>query len=293
MAKTRSLRSLPPSGRDQLIPFLLVATLAHALVVKTVGFALPEVKTPDSPPALEVTLAQYQSDRAPEQADFLGQANQEGSGDADQAKAPSSPEQAEFPDPNPQELASAPEARPQQSANTPVLSTRAPQPRAVNASEAPPQPAEPEPPRPSPGLLASSLEIASLAAQLDEERQLSARRPRKRFISSAAIKSAADAAYLDQWRRRVERIGNLNYPSAARSQQLYGELVVAVTLFPNGEVKHIAIEQSSGQRLLDDAARRIVSLAAPFAPLPRELKADELTIIKTWRFEPGNTMATR
>lgn len=293
MAKTPRFHHTPPSGRDQLLPFLLAATLVHVFVVKSVGFALPEPKTQDRPPSLEVTLAQYRSDKAPERADFLGQANQEGSGEADEARVPRSPDQAEFPDPKPRELAQAQEARPESRADQPVLSTRSPQPRAVASSDAPPQPEQPATPSASTGLLASSLEIAALAAQLEEERQYSARRPRKRFISSAAVKSAADAAYLHNWQLRVERIGTLNYPSAARSQRIYGELVVAVTLHANGEVKQISIEQSSGQRVLDEAARHIVSLAAPFAPLPRELKADELTIIRTWRFEPGNTVATR
>lgn len=294
--RPRSRPSVRQSQRDNLMPFLLAAVVLHAFFIRAVGFSLPEPSQDESLPALEVTLAQYYSDKTPDQADFVGQANQEGSGDADQANAPRTTEEAQFPDPTPKEVASAEQTPPPvaPAAADPVVSTRAPAKTQVAPAEAKkPEDAPPPQPLPTAGLLERSLEIASLSAQLDAERKLWAKRPRHKNLSSATIRSAADAAYLDQWRRRVERIGNLNYPGEARSNRIYGELMLSVRLYKDGTIKEVNVEQSSGQRILDEAARRIVHLAAPFAPLPQELGVDELTIVRTWRFEPGDRLAAQ
>ncbi|HJO11138.1 MAG TPA: energy transducer TonB, partial [Gammaproteobacteria bacterium] len=131
-----------------------------------------------------------------------------------------------------------------------------------------------------------SLSIASLRAQLDLQRQAYAKRPRKYTISSASTKKSQDALYLDNWRKRIEAIGNLNYPDAARRQQLYGNLRLLVSILPDGVVEEIRILQSSGHSILDQAALGIVQLAAPFQPFPDELRetVDILEIIRTWRF---------
>ena len=96
-----------------------------------------------------------------------------------------------------------------------------------------------------------------------------------------------DASYLDSWRRDVERIGNINYPEKARQEKLYGSLRLLVAILPDGGLKEVKMLESSGQSVLDDAALKIVSLAAPFAPFPEELRqtTDVLEIIRTWRFQ--------
>jgi len=95
------------------------------------------------------------------------------------------------------------------------------------------------------------------------------------------------------WLDKVERVGNLNYPEKARQKGIFGDLRLLVALLPNGTLKEIRVLESSGHKLLDDAAIRIVRLAAPFAPFPDELSkdTDELEIIRTWRFQKNNVLS--
>ena len=96
--------------------------------------------------------------------------------------------------------------------------------------------------------------------------------------------------YIHNWREQIERIGNLNYPEEARKDQIFGSLRILVAIQTNGEVDEIRILESSGSEVLDNAARSIVLLAAPFDPLPKAIssEADILEIIRTWRFHEGS-----
>ena len=139
-----------------------------------------------------------------------------------------------------------------------------------------------------------SLVIASLQAQLDLKRQAYAKRPRRYTISSASTRRHQDALYLNNWRRRIEAVGNINYQAEARSQQIYGSLRMLVALLPDGQVDEIRILQSSDHSVLDDAAVEIVHLAAPFDPFPEAIRAeaDILEIVRTWRFHEGNALTS-
>lgn len=144
-------------------------------------------------------------------------------------------------------------------------------------------------PRLSKGLVARSLEIARLEAELSEMQNSYAQQPRVRRISSGARMTGEEAFYLRQWEEKVERIGNLNYPEAARSQNLGGRLRLLVVIAADGRILEAQLLTGSGHVLLDDAAIRILNLAAPFAPLPESIKAeaDVLEIIRTWQFGDG------
>jgi protein TonB len=87
----------------------------------------------------------------------------------------------------------------------------------------------------------------------------------------------------------------LNYPAEARRQKIYGQLRMVVSLLPDGSIHNIEVLESSGQRILDDAAIRIVRLAAPFAAFPPELRkdVDQLEIIRTWKFEKGDKLSSQ
>jgi protein TonB len=98
---------------------------------------------------------------------------------------------------------------------------------------------------------------------------------------------------MSAWVARIERIGNLNYPDEARRQQLHGQLVLTVSINRDGSVKSADVIQSSGHKLLDDAALRIVKLAAPFPPIPPGEKVDELYVTRTWQFLPGDVLRNR
>lgn len=267
----------------------------HAIVILGVGFTyLGELS---SEPALEVTMAQYRSEFAPENPDFLAQENQAGSGTLDTAATPSTPFESDFNDDVIREVVPVPQSpeplKEVEIEDTAVISTF----RNENEIRQQLDEIEPEQDR----LLsdqstpeALSLAIASLQAQLDLQRQAYAKRPRRYTISSASTKKSHDALYLDNWRRRIEAVGNINYPEEARRRQIYGSLRLLVAILPDGAVEDIQILQSSGHSILDQAAVEIVNLAAPFNPFPEAMRAevDILEIIRTWRFHEGNALTS-
>lgn len=274
---------------------VFLSACVHAIIILGVGFTYLEEL--NSEPALEITMAQYRSELAPDEADFLAQENQIGSGTLDSAAAPSTPFKSDFNDDVIQEVVPVPQAP--EIVNEIEVRDAAIISSIQNEQQVQQQLDEIEPEdekflseESTPDDL--SLAIASLQAQLDLQRQEYAKRPRKYTISSASTKKSHDALYLDSWRRRIEAVGNINYPAAARQQQLYGSLRMLVALFPNGEVSEIQILQSSGHSLLDQAAMQIVNMAAPFDPFPEAMRAeaDILEIIRTWRFHEGNALTS-
>ncbi len=143
-------------------------------------------------------------------------------------------------------------------------------------------------------LIATSIEIDRLEAQIAKQQEEYQKRPKRRFIG-ARTKAVSDALYLEAWRQKVERIGNLNYPTAARDQKIYGQLRMTVSVRANGTVEKIEIDKSSGSKILDAAAVSIVRLAAPYAPFSAEMRktTDILDIIRTWSFTQEDMLATQ
>ncbi|MBT8447394.1 MAG: energy transducer TonB [Gammaproteobacteria bacterium] len=190
----------------------------------------------------------------------------------------------------------APAPTPEQPLLAAARSSRA---ETVPEREAAPAPARqerPEPQRPQPAaedkplpsaaeLITSSFALASLNAELQQKLESRSQRPRRKFVS-ANTKEYKYAAYLEAWRSKVERVGNLNYPDEARRAKLSGSLLLDVSINPNGSVREIIVRRSSGHQSLDDAAVRIVQLAAPFAPFPDNIarEVDILHITRTWQF---------
>jgi protein TonB len=135
---------------------------------------------------------------------------------------------------------------------------------------------------------------AQLSAEISESWEQYQKRPRRTFIS-ARTRAYKYAAYMDAWRAKVERIGNLNYPEEAKRRGLTGDLIMDVALNPDGSIDSITIKRSSGHAVLDDAAKRIVTLSAPFAPFPDDIRADTdiLHINRTWQFVHGSTWRSK
>jgi len=142
-------------------------------------------------------------------------------------------------------------------------------------------------------LLAASLEIDRLEAQIAKQQDEYQKRPKRRFLGARA-KAADDALYLEAWRQKVERIGNMNYPAAARSQKIYGKLQLTVSIRADGSVEKINIDKSSGSKVLDDAAINIVKLAAPYAKFSKTMRktTDILGITRTWTFTQEDSLST-
>ncbi|MCG8670416.1 MAG: energy transducer TonB [Pseudomonadales bacterium] len=293
-----ALRSDPPqvSANDRLMFTTFIAGVLHAILILGIGWTYVEHKM--ASPTLEITLAQHKSQIEPEDADFLAQANQQGSGTLDEKQELSTTEMANFEDNVVRKIDPIQQAatqRPQETQNTKLISTTASSrnktvlkspdkvdPKAELANES------------TVSLLQRSLEIASLEAQLKEKRQAHAKRPRKRQLTAASAKAVVDAYYLNNWRERVERVGNQFYPQEARKQKLYGSLRMLVSVSADGKVQDIRVLRSSGHRILDQAAIQIVRRASPFAAFPPEIAKDTdiLEIIRTWRFEKGNQLTS-
>ena len=140
-------------------------------------------------------------------------------------------------------------------------------------------------------LVRKSLEIARLEAQISKNNEYYQKMPRRKFIG-ARTQEYRFAQYIEDWRVKVERIGNLNYPEQARRDQIYGKLQLSVSIKADGSVENVEVSRSSGHRLLDAAAVRIVKLAGPYSPLPPDITKDIdiLTITRTWSFTPSDKL---
>ena len=281
----------PPGSGDRLGVTLLFSLIAHGVLA--LGITFEYEKSAPSLPALDVILVQSASGEKPEKADFLAQAHNSGGGTLDKAVRPSelvsspvnTPEAGIAPRPM---QASAPKPAPPTERE--LLTQQRAKFSVTTQTETPEQPPLPQPT--ARDVLEKKLEMARLATEIQRESEAYAKRPKKKYIS-ANTKEYAYAAYMSAWVARVERIGNLNYPDDARREQLHGDVLLTVALRKDGTIKSIDIVQSSHHSILDDAATRIVKLAAPFPPIPTEEGVDELYITRTWQFLPGDVLRNK
>jgi protein TonB len=275
--------------RFGLIASMQVAMLGsialHLLLIIGVGFRIAYPPKWDAPHnMMDVVLVNSKSANRPEKADALAQANLDGGGNTDQKLRARSPFPAVDPRDPSQELR-ATEARVKQlQAEAKELMTRAQSKATVELAEPAAQGAA-KPSVDARDLVEKSLEIERLEAQIRRDHQAYQERPRKKFIGARA-QEYRFAQYVDNWRLKIERIGNLNYPEEAKSRKIYGSLQLTVAIKADGEVESVEINKSSGYRFLDQAAIRIVRLAAPFERFPSTIRADTdiLHITRTWTF---------
>jgi len=276
---------------DRLGVTIIFSLIAHGVLA--LGLTFEYEKPKPSLPSLDVILVQSASGEKPTKADFLAQANNSGGGEHEKSLRPS-------------ELMSSPIAKSDTGVAPKPMQASAPKPQPPTQreiltqqkstfnlqtdKEKPEQPPIPEPS--TRDLLEKKLEMAKLAAEIQKESQEYAKRPKRKYIS-ANTKEYAYAAYMAAWVARVERIGNLNYPDEARREQMHGELVLTVALRKDGTIKSVDVIESSGHKLLDDAAIRIVNQAAPFPAIPAEDGVDELYVTRTWQFLPGDILRNR
>lgn len=321
--------ALPPGYQaDRLTVALFVAMVVHAGFILGVGFE-PEDRNRSQSSTLDIVLVQHQAEKEPDKADYLAQANQTGGGESEHKARPTTPLPAPFTSPEPRVTSASPPPQPAPAVRTPepVRAEPAPRPaeaaprpvlaqkherrarKAVDAPARKPQPdsrktpARQDKPRTEPqqtetvtaaALVSRSLAMASLSAEIDQKLRAYSKRPKRKWIT-AQTREYKYAAYMEAWRAKVERVGNLNYPDEARRRKLSGSLLLDVALKPNGTVLDITLRRSSGHKVLDDAAVRIVRLAAPFAPFPEAIRKDVdiLHIERTWQFLSSNRLAAK
>jgi protein TonB len=276
------MASVAITPRDRLSFTLFLAASLHAALILGVGFSA-ELNMPESA-TVEVTLAQYSDDQAPEDADFVAQSNQLGSGTEAEIQELTATQEADFSDSEFQEVIPDPAAAlpDMQLDRRELLTATISDTEAVTTSEEVPlEELLSNSSSSDPTINALAKEIASLEARIAAEQQAKARQPRFHRLTSVSTKSADEAAYLNMWRQKVERVGNANYPAG-----IYGDLRMLVVLNYDGQLKDVRVLESSGYKQLDDAALRIVRIAAPYQDFPVEMrkKYDQLEIIRTWKF---------
>ncbi|GAB3378444.1 energy transducer TonB [Lysobacter fragariae] len=277
-------------GEDRRISATMVlSVLIHAILLLGVGWAV-ESAAPIIP-TLDVILTETTSPLTKKQADFLAQATNQGGGEHEKTTRPRETQSGPVPQPEPgiaprplQAQSPAPQPAPQDRV---VSSLRGEE--SVARAQATPPPDENMLPR-GREKIARDMAMARLAAEIQLNSEQYAKRPKRKFVSASTTEYAW-ATYLAEWVKRVERVGNLNYPDEARRRRLAGEVVITIAIRRNGTVEKAQIVRSSGVPLLDSSALRIVRLAEPYAPLPStEENPDILHVVRTWRFLPGGEL---
>lgn len=270
---------------------LFLAVVVHAVAILGVSFTAQD-RNNNLSKTLEVTLASYKSDEAPEKADFIAQENQQGSGTLEEARLLTTDTEALFQantinDTSLQEQqATAPKKVTSKQA---VVTTEGQSKFKVQAQNQQAKQETELPDGPEKTLLERSLEIASLEAKLDSLRQSNAKRPRISRLTATSTMKASDAYYLNSWRQRIEENGARNYPREAEDCTDGCRLRLLVSINANGTIRELSVMESSGRKVLDEAAIRIVRMSAPFPPFTEDMKktTDVLEIIRTWQFK-GN-----
>jgi len=279
------------SATDRLGLALFASILVHMVAILGVTFSAPRIRLPGSE-SLEITLVQTHSDKTPVNPQFLAQFNQDGGGTSESRDIARSPLPVqEMSDQNSRMPLAQPEPqRRVKSLNDLIaLITGDEARRAVTAREPTREKKEERITPERMGLLernARATERARLNAEINRNFQEFQAMPRHKYLN-ARTQEYKYAAYMDAWRAKVERVGNLNYPEQAKRQGIAGSLVLDVAIKPDGSLQGVQVLRPSGQKVLDDAAVRIVELAAPFAPLPPDMRSDVdiLHITRTWKFQ--------
>jgi protein TonB len=283
--------SLPSiaSRNDRVLAYAVGASIFLHGVLLAVHFRAPDLlRSSQSEQRMDVVLVNAKTRERPSKADVLAQANLDRGGNVDEKRRARSPLPVTEPRDPGRNLTEAQrrvqelEARQQQL----LAQAREVQARTAQAAAAP---AEQTAPQPSGRDLADlALAAIRLQAQIDRQIEEYQKRPRKKFIGASAAEYRF-AQYEEDWRAKVERVGTVNYPAEARGK-MYGNLRLTVTIRPDGAVESIELDRSSGLKVLDNAAFRIVRMASPYAAFPASIRRDTdlIVITRTWFFDRGD-----
>lgn len=273
---------------DRFTVALMLAMGLHALAVLGISFKIEINPVQLAAKTLDVVLVNWQSEEAPEEADYLAQASQRGGGESTELSRPS------------QNMSSAVSSQGEgdmlEQADAQIPSDDLESLRELSSVNEHAQPVQqithierPDEKLPTAAqLMEQSMQLASLRPNMRRENVWHSRLPRRRFIS-ANTREYEFASYMQAWVAKVERIGNLNYPMEVLRRKLVGDLLMTVGINQDGSVESIDIRRSSGFPALDESAMRIVRLAAPYSPLPQNIssRVDVLHITRTWKFSSG------
>ena len=294
---------------DRLALTAFMAVVIHVLVILGFGFA-PQERERREQRSLDVLLVQRPSPTPPQEAQYVAEADQEGAGESLEppsaaAMTPESAKRATL-EATPAPLPSLAPAGETDESDLLVRPAAAPlsqelvsrdhetfaRPPGTELAD-PDDAAEPRADGSREAMLRARV-MEDLSAEIEQRLRAFEARPKRKWIT-ARTREHAYAAYMEAWREKVERIGNLNYPEEARRAGLSGSLSLDVALNADGSVAAILLRRSSGKKVLDEAALRIVELAAPFAEFPSSMREeiDILHIERTWQFSSGNRFNSR
>lgn len=280
---------------DRLGFTLFLALAVHGVLLFGVGFAPEEPRA--APNSLDVTLAMHRADDAPEEADFIAQANQVGSGTEEEKSELTTTEEAPFSDPDSRQVQlQEPTARqPTPVTRQKIIVTRARSERDIASEQQDRNQDDPRRKADQDNVDELSREIASLQARLDKQKQAYAKRPRVRRLTSVSAKAHYEAAYIEAFRRKVEATGTRHFPRRALDSNTFGGVRLMVALRRDGGIEEVEVLQSSGHDFLDQAAVQSVRLAAPFEPFTQDMRErmDVLEIIRTWKFDANRRVSSK
>ena len=286
------MAGMDPSSRSLSLA-LGASILLHAIAL-SIHFKLPEIirdKYGSLP--LEVVLVNSKTKASPVNAEVQAQANLDGGGNTDEDR------RAKTPLPVLKEAEQGADAKraarrvQELEAQQKKMMSQMQSAKTVTSTEqqsAAPATETPQPQATGQDLATSALAIARMEAQISRQLEEYNKRPKKEFVGSRA-REFRFAQYVEDWRLKVERIGNLNYPEDARGR-VYGSLILIVTIKADGNLESVEVKRSSGHQVLDRAAERIVKMASPYARFPANIARDTdiLVITRTWTFAPGDKL---
>lgn len=288
---------------EQLFVAVFLSAVLHLIGIFGVNFVMP-LPTLRSSSMIEVVLVQTNSPRAHNNANYLAQANQEGGGWSEKDGRPSTPTLAPFPDHNANKVttpAPAETAAATTQVDTKQLTANTASTHSVEAQnnfvpiediadQGDSEQTTPESidPIDTNQIAELSSSVASIQAEIDQKYEsLAKKSPKAKWITSTLnAEESKYAIYMDSWRRKVEKLGTLNYPEEAKSRKISGSLILDVAINANGTIRKVEILKSSGKTILDNAALRIIHQAAPFPPFSTEIRKEieVLHITRTWEF---------
>ncbi|MBA2623683.1 MAG: energy transducer TonB, partial [Chthoniobacterales bacterium] len=245
----------------------------------------------DKGPPLEVALVNAKTQAKPTKADILAQANLDGGGNTDAPRRAKTPLPV-LPRSNPeQQVAVATQSVEKLEHDTQELMTQLQSVPVVPVLPKPTEATEPAELPTASELMQRTLEAMRLEAQIAKDMDVYQQRPKRRFVGARA-EEYRFARYIEDWRLKIERVGNLNYPEAARQQRVYGSLLLTVSIRSDGSVENVEVNRTSGSRILDAAAKKIVEMSGPFASFPPDIRRDTdiLHITRTWTFTKGDAL---
>ena len=273
---------------------LLASAAVHGMVLSTQFVQVNPRLFEDPNLPMEVVLVNAKSLESPLNPDALAQVNLAGGGNTDEDRRLKSPLPAssETQTGSDEAVLQARVVELEQQAKT-LLSHLQPEGELQDRRQAMPETATVQPTIEASQLNQQAREMAQLQARISQQWEEYQKRPKRAFFG-ANVKEYAFARYVEDWVTKVERVGNMNYPEAARRQGLYGSLKLTVSIYANGRIENIEVDRSSGSKILDAAAVRIVELAAPYAAFPEDMrqKTDILSITRTWTFTRSDQLVT-